>query len=259
MLEVINLAQWEWFRLRRRAGFLVLAVLALLIPVLVLAAGVYVNRNFEEFLQEVGYFELTSQGLLVITPVLAITLAALAHAVDLQGGNCRTLAARGASRVHILAAKGLTAGLVLLAYHLIAYALAALPALALAPHFEGWDTGIADTATAFLMSLLYLSLGIALSHWWQSTALTVGVGIALIAFEAIAYPIAEFVGDSMDWPLAEFTAWTIRGVGQGLQGNNDTMTMARVWYIPIVAGYAAFLITITLGLFQKFDLRSGGE
>ena len=255
--EIVNLAQWEWFRLRRRVGFLILAILLLLIPVAVLAGVVF--QNLKELVPglEVAYFEPVAGALSAVTPVLAVILAALVFAVDLQGGNCRTLAARGAARMNILAAKALTAALVLLAYHLIAYMLAGLPALVFAPHFEGWDTGATNTATAFLNSLLYLSLGIVLSHWWQSTALTVGVGIALIAIEAIAYPIAGLVGETLGWPLSDITAWTIRGVAQGLQG--DSEVIARAWYIPIVAGYAAVLLALALTLFQKFDLRPGGE
>ena len=255
--EIVNLAQWEWFRLRRRVGFLILAILILLIPVAVLAGVAF--QNLKELVPglEVAYFEPAVGTLSAVTPVLAVILAALVFAVDLQGGNCRTLAARGASRINILAAKALTAALVLLAYHLIAYAMAGLFALALPPNFDGWDTGIANTAAAFLNSLLYLSLGIVLSHWWQSTALTVGVGIALIAVEAIAYPIAGFLGEALGWPLSDITAWTIRGVAQGLQGDSDSI--ARAWYVPIVAGYAAALTAIALALFQKFDLRPGGE
>ena len=135
--------------------------------------------------------------------------------------------------------------------------MAGLPALVWEPRFEGWDTGIANAGAAYLNSLLYLALGIALSHWRQSTAFTIGIGIGLIALEAIAYPLAGLLGELLDWPLAELTAWSIRGVAQGLQGQSESI--ARAWYIPIVAGYAAILAGAALTLFRKFDLRPGGD
>ena len=267
ILNIVNLARWEWFRLRRRTAFPVLYGLALLVPVAVLVVGVILNSLKLDFLGptngldggylEVGYFSLIVGSLGTVAPMLAVALAALLHAGDLQGGHCRTLAARGAPRSSILFAKLLTAALLLLAYHLLAYAMAGLTALAFPPNFDGWAAGLVDTATAFQNSLLYLALGVALSHWRQSTAFTVGVGIALIAFEATAYPIAGLIGDALQWPLAEVTAWTLRGVAQGLQGNNEVID--RAWYIPIVAGYAAALTAAALALFRKYDLRSGGE
>ena len=257
ILEIVNLAKWEWFRLRRRTDFLVLGLLYLLIPVLTLAVIVWLNHSQIPAGLPPTYYAGATFVLSALTPALAIVLAAIIHAAELQGGNCRTLAARGAARMNILAAKALTAALILLAYHLTAYALAVLPALVWEPHFEGWAAGVTDTAAAYLNSLLYLALGIALSHWRQSTAFTIGVGIALIALEAIAYPIAGFAEQITDWPLSDIAAWTIRGVAQGLRGDSDSI--ARAWYIPIVAGYAAVLLALALTLFQKFDLRPGGE
>ncbi len=259
MPALLNLARWEWFRLRKRAAFPALFGLALLVPVVILGIGVILNSGFLTPLEEleVSYFAMMVGSLGAVTPALAVALAALLHAGELQGGHCRILAARGLPRSNILFAKLLTAALLLLAYHLLAYAMACLPALALAPHFDGWDAGLIDTATAFQNALLYLALGLALSHWRQSTAFTVGVGIALIAFEAAAYPIAGPLGEALQWPLRDITDWTIRGVVRGLQGNSELI--ARPWYIPIVAGYIVALTAIALAMFQKFDLRSGGE
>ncbi len=257
MLEIINLAKWEWFRLRKQTDCPVLGILCLLIPVLVLAVSAWLNQSQLIMDLSINYFEAVTTVMSAITPALAIVLAAIVHAADLQGGNCRTLAARGNLRSSILAAKALTVALVLLAYHLIAYLMAGLPALVWEPRFEGWDTGIANAGAAYLNSLLYLALGIALSHWRQSTAFTIGIGIGLIALEAIAYPLAGLLGELLDWPLAELTAWSIRGVAQGLQGQSESI--ARAWYIPIVAGYAAILAGAALTLFRKFDLRPGGD
>ena len=43
VLDIVNLVRWEWFRLRRRAGFLVLAVLTLLVPGLLMVVAVVQN------------------------------------------------------------------------------------------------------------------------------------------------------------------------------------------------------------------------
>ena len=257
LLETLQLARWEWFRLRRRVSFLILAALALAVPVFSLFVALVQNRR--QFVPgvELGYFETAAGGVSAVAPALAIILAALAHAVDLQGGNSRTLAAWGAPRAGILAAKGLTAALLLLAYYLIALALAGLCALALAPHFEGWADGLTNAAAGFLIALLYLSLGIFLAHWGQSTAFTVGVGIALLALEAIVYPIVGIIGEVAGWPVSEITAWSIKGVADGLRGESPYLD--RVWYIPIVAAYAAVLTAAALALFRRFDLRPGGD
>ncbi len=257
MPGMLTLVRGEWFRLRRRVGFWPLAAIAILVALLPLAIAVGQNRWAVFQNQEWGYFEAVPIGLMIFTPILTIVLAALVFATDLQNGNCRTLAARGAHRGSLLAAKALAAALVLLAYHLAAFLLAAVPALVSAPHFAGWDDGLTDIAASLLNGLLYLALGILLSHWRESTAFTVGVGIFIIAFEMIFYPLAGLIGQGLGWPLAEVTAWTLWGISNGLQGSSDTL--ARPWFIPIAAGYIALLTAAAAGLFLRADLRAGGE
>ena len=257
MLGLLHLARWEWFRLRQRGGFVTLASLALLLAALLLAVAV--AQNLWDWIPgaELTYFRMAGGGLSAVTPFLAILLAVLVYAVDLQGGNCRTLAARGAHRGVILAGKALVSLIVLLAYHLATFLLACLPALLLEPGFSGWDEGLVGGAASLLNGLLYLALGILLCHWRESTAFAVGVGIAFIVFESVGYPIAGAIGQTADWPLAEITAWTLWGVANGLQGDNEAL--ARPWYIPIVTGYAAVLVAAALARFLRADLRAGGE
>ena len=257
MAELVNLVRWEWFRLSRRVGFRVLAGLSLLVLLMALgalaglyAAGVQLEVAF-------GYFDLLPYALGGTTPLLAMALAALLNAGALQGGHFRTLTARGTARGMVLAAKLLTGGLLLLAYHLIGVLLAGIFALALPPGFEGWRDGMIDSAASFENSLLYLAVGALLAHWRQSTAVTVGVGITLVVFESIAYPVAGQLGVLLDWPVNEVAAWTVWGVTRGLQGNGEGI--ARVWYVGIVAAYAGVLMGVAYARLRRSDLRDGGE
>ena len=255
LLEILNLTRWEWFRLSRRAGALVLFALTLLLAASVMVLAVAQNLGAFPFPGEPGYFAVAAVALSVLSPFLAVLLAAQVHALDLQGGNCRTLAARGAARPVILAAKALTCALALLAFHLILLLLAALLSAFFPPHVQDLRAGLADIGASCLISLLYLSLGIALAHWRQSTAFTVGVGISLIFFEAVAYPIANGIGDLVDWPVSQVTAWTLWGVANGLQGDGDLLT--RPWFISIIAAYTSALLTLALLTFQNQDLPPG--
>ena len=254
MLANLHLAHWEWFRLRRRTGFLVLAALALLIPTALMVFAVVQNVWAVVLDVELGYSYLTAAGLSTVTPWLAIILASQLFAVDLQAGNSRTLVGRGAHRGIIPLAKATVAGLILLTFHLLAYAAAVFPALLFQPHFEGWANALADAGTSLLNGLLYLSLGIALSHWRASAAFTIGVGIAVIVVESFAYPIAGVIGEQIDWPISEIAAWTIWGVTRGLQG--EAHEIARPWFAPIVAAYAAALVALSVALFMRTDLKT---
>ena len=257
MAAVVRLAGWEWFRLRKRADFLTLAIIALVIAALSLAATAAQNVGWTPIPAEFQYPSVAAGVAGFITPLLAIILAALIHAGDLQHGNCRTLAGRGAPRAVILASKALAAAALLLAFHLCLGLMALIPSAFLTPHFAGWPAGLPNLGVSLLNSLLYHALGMALAYWRQSTAFTVGVGLAFIFFEAVAYPIAGQVGLLLDWPVSEVTAWTIRGVAGGLRGDSELLSGA--WFIPIVASYAAALAALSLLAFRKFDLRAGGD
>ena len=204
-----------------------------------------------------GYFQAAAGSLSAVAPLLAIVLAAFIHAADLQNGACRMLTARGDSRDSVLAAKALLGIILLLAFHLTVLALAAVIALVLEPHFKGWRTGLEAGAASLVASLLYLSLGILLAHWRQSSAFTVGVGLAVVFAENIFYPIANGLGEFLRWPVDAVTAWTLWGITQGLQG--DIEFLGPVWYLPIALGYIAVLTGLSLLAFRKLDLKAGGE
>lgn len=257
MTSIITLAQWEWFRFRRRASALVLLALAASIVLAALSVAAAFNQGWITFVGEVAYFPVAAGAVVAIAPFLAIVLAAFIYAMDLQGGSCRTLAARGVGRLAILGSKALACGVLLVALHLFALASATLLALVSTPNFLEWRDGMESLGVSLLNSFLYLSFGMALAHWRQSVAFTVGIGIGLIFFEAIFYRLAVGLGQVLGWPIQEFTAWTLWGVTLGLQGESHLFGAA--WYIPIVAAYSCVLAALAALAFSKSDLKAGGD
>ena len=257
LAEAVRLVVWEWFRLRRRVDFIVIVGVSLAIPVLALGFTGFQHSDRMTTLFDAGFLQVAGGALSVISPLLAIILAGLVHAADLQNGNVRTLVARGTPRSIILVSKALTTATVLAGLHLaVCLAAFAFSAL-LTPHLSGWEEGLKGIGSSYVNSLLYLALGMALAHWRQSTAFTLGIGISFIFLESIAYPIAISAGEFFGWPVDDVTRWTIWGVTRGLGG--ESQLMEGVWFIPIVIGYMAVLVGLALSAFTRFDLRSGGE
>lgn len=257
MRFILRLARWEWFRLHHRIPFLVLVGLAFVIPLLSLVFRAVQQAGWLPYFGDSGYFEAAAGSLAVVSPILAIVLSTFTHATDLQNGACRTLTGRGASRESVIAAKSLVAAALLLGFHLIVLAAAVPFAFTLGPHFAGWQEGSGAVFTSWLASLLYLALGIVLSHWRQSGSFTIGVGISIVFVESIFYPLANTLGALQNWPVAEGTAWTLWGINQGLQGDNGILSTA--WYFPIALGYIAALTALGALAFRRFDLRAGSE
>ena len=257
MSRLISLARWELFRQIRKSGFLVLYALAMALAILVFSFGVMQSLEVIPFPLTSGYLRLASGVLWAVSPFLAIVTVAFVHAADLQGGYCRTLAARGVARDVILVSKALLTSVLMFSFHLAVLALALLLTVAFSSTWDGSGTSLASIGASFLNSLLYGAFAMALAHWRQSVAFTVGVGIAFIFLEAIAYPLAGGLGDLLGWPVSSFTSWTLWGIAQGLQG--EIALLGRAWYIPIAAGYASALVGLSLLAFRKFDLRAGGD
>jgi len=257
MLAILRLARWEWLRLHHRGPFVVLAGLAIAIPLLTLAVRAMQLAGWLPLLGGSGYFGAAAGSLLFLSPILAIVLSSFTHASDLQNGACRTLTARGISRESVIAAKSLVAAALLLGFHLLVLAATAIFAGASGLNFAGWQDGTVSVFASWMVSLLYLALGIALSHWRQSGSFTVGVGISIVFAEAIFYPLANALGGLQNWPVAEATAWTLWGIAQGLQGDSGILSAA--WSVPISVGYIAVLATLGVAAFRRFDLRAGGE
>ncbi len=255
MVYLLTFTRWEWFRLRKRAGALALFSLAALLALAVLGFAVVLNRSEFFFSEAIGYFPVAAGTLSVIAPLLAIILAAFVHGMDLQGGSVRTLVARGNPRLVVLGSKALACALVLLAFHLLVALAAALLSVVPTVNLLDWRDGLTGMGASLLNSFLYLSLGMALAHWRQSVAFTIGAGIALIFAEALFYPLAEELAGLLDWPVRDFTAWTLSGVSSGLRGGS--FLFGAVWYIPIVLAYTLVLAGLAALCFEKFDLKGG--
>ncbi|MDE2843142.1 MAG: ABC transporter permease subunit [Chloroflexota bacterium] len=257
MQPILRLTRWEWFRMHHRAPFLVLAGMALAIPLFSLVVVAMQLAGWLTPLGSSGYFGAAAGSLSFLSPILAIVLSSYTHAWDLQNGTCRTLTARGASRESVIAAKSLAGAALLLGYHLLVLAAAVIFAGASGPHFAGWQDGTVSVLASWMVSLLYLALGIALSHWRQSASFTLGVGLSIVFAEAIFYPLANALGALENWPVAEATAWTLWGIAQGLRG--DSSILSAAWSVPVSIGYIAALAILAVAAFRKFDLQAGGE
>ena len=257
MTDALRLARWEWFRLHRSKPFVALLALSFLVPLLVLSVRIAQELGWIVPFIGSGYLELAAGSASIVSPLLAVVLASFTHASDLQNGNVRTLASHGAPREVVLAAKTLLAAALLLGFHLVLMVIAMAVSAFFPPHFEAWQDGLQAISVSFLGALLYLSLGIALAHWRQSGAFTVGVGLAIVFAESILFPIANGLGELVEWPIREVTAWTLWGIAQGLQGDNELL--GEAWYVPIAAGYMCFLIGLSVLAFRKSDLRAGNE
>ena len=125
MQPILRLTRWEWFRMHHRAPFLVLAGMALAIPLFSLVVVAMQLAGWLTPLGSSGYFGAAAGSLSFLSPILAIVLSSYTHAGDLQNGTCRTLTARGASRESVIAAKSLAGAALLLGYHLLVLAAAA--------------------------------------------------------------------------------------------------------------------------------------
>ena len=200
-----------------------------------------------------------------VAPLIAIVLAAFVlRGMDLQGRKLPYPGLAGnPPKLSMLVSKTLTCSLCCFVAYItwsrLGMAFSPGPAL-VSPNFADWHGRVGNRKCrriAYLSSFLYLSLGMALAHWRQSVAFTVGIGIGLIFFEAVFYPLALVLGQLQDWPVQELTAWTLQGVVLGLQGESDLFGAA--WYIPIVAAYTCGLAFLAALAFTKFDLKAGGE
>lgn len=257
MRQLTWLVRWEFFRQTRKTGFLVLYGLAMLLAVLTFSFGVLQSLEIIPFPLTSGYFPLASGVLWAVSPVVSIVTVAFVHAADLQGGNCRTLTARGINRDAIIVSKALLTLLMMFSFHLSVATLALLLTVAFSSDWDGSGGGLASIGTSFLNSLLYVAFAMVLSHWRQSVAFTVGVGIAVTFLEAIAYPLAGVLGDLLGWPLSSVTSWTLWGISQGLQG--DSGFLDRGWFIPLATGYTGALVGLSLLMFRNLDLRGGSD
>ena len=270
--DLANLLRWEWFRLRRRVGFWVILGLVGLVVIGVLAVMTVLQRAapLGMALPSYGFPLFVFEALSRMGPFLAVILAAMTFGGDYAWGTLRPLVARGHPRWLAALAKLLLVSIVLGVVWIVAWTLAALVGLALgesaavfdtvlttipgAP--DGWGPTAGKFFSAWPAAIAYLGLGAVLCAAGRSTAFGVGVGIAVIIVEAIAYPLANTIAQlAGDVSTSEYTRWTLHGVTGGFMGRDDDW---GVWpFAPAIAAYVVGLWALTLAILTRRDLDSG--
>ena len=196
-----NTIRWEWFRLRRRTEFWVIMGLLAFAVVGTLAVSAGVLRLIQSGVAIPAYgfplvvFELLSR----LGPFLGIVLASLVFGSDHGWGTFRPLFARGQPRWQVVTAKLMLAAAIMAAAWITAWVLAALVGLVAADpptnavevmprDADGWAESTGQFASAWPVAIAYLLLGSLLCAVGRSTAFGLGVGIAVLIVESIAYP-----------------------------------------------------------------------
>lgn len=264
-----NTIRWEWFRLRQRTEFwVILSLLAVaVVGTLAVSAGVLrlIQSGFS--MPPYGYPLLVFELLSRLGPFLGIVLAGMVLGSDYGWGTFRPLFARGQSRWHVLAAKITLAASVLalvwIASWLVAAAVGLVAAgppteeLEIAPGGSGgWVVSAGRLVSAWPATMVYLLLGALLCAVGRSTAFALGVGIAVLIVESIAYPAAGLVSELvLDVNLGDYTRWTLWGVTRGLMGRDDDI---GAWmFLPAVLAYATAFAAMAVVITQRRDVNSG--
>ena len=264
-----NTIRWEWFRLRRRTEFWVILGLLAVAVVGILAVSAGVLRLVESVVSipPYGYPLLVFELLSRLGPFLGIVLAGMVLGSDYGWGTFRPLFARGQRRWHVLIAKIALAALVLALVWIASWVVAAAVGLVaagsptdgleIAPGGSGgWVESAGRFVSAWPVTIVYLLLGALLCAVGRSTAFGLGVGIAVLIVESIAYPAAGLVSElALDVNLGDYTRWTLWGVTRGLMGRDDDL---GAWvFLPAVVAYATVFAALAVVITERRDVSSG--
>lgn len=264
-----NAIRWEWFRLRRRTEFwMILGLLVVaVVGTLVVSAGVLRLIQSSFSLPPYGYPLLVFELLSRLGPFLGIVLASMVIGSDYGWGTFRPLFARGQHRWHVLTAKIALAVLVLALVWIVSWLLAtAVGTVAAGPPTDGreispggsgsWVESAGRFVSAWPVAIVYLLLGALLCAVGRSTAFGLGVGIAVLIVEPIAYPAAGAISRlALEVNLSDYTRWTLWGVTRGLMGRDDDL---GAWvFLPAVLAYATAFTTLAVVITQRRDVNSG--
>ena len=266
---VSNAVRWEWFRLRRRTEFwVILGLLALaVLGTLVVSVGVLRLIQSDLFIPPYGYPLLVFELLSRLGPFLGIVLSGMILGSDYGWGTFRPLFARGQFRWQVVTAKLVLATLILAVVWTASWALAAVvgllaagtptDGLEIAPGGSGsWVESTGRFASAWPVAIAYLLLGALLCAVGRSSAFGLGVGIAVLIVESIAYPAAGLVSElALDVNLGDYTRWTLWGVTRGLMGRDDAL---GAWvFLPAVVAYATVFAALAVLITERRDVSSG--
>ena len=110
--------------------------------------------------------------------------------------------------------------------------------------------------SAWPVAMAYLMLATLLCAVGRSTAFGLGVGIAVLIVESIAYPAADAVFQlALDVNLGDYTRWTLWGVTRGLMGRDDDL---GAWvFLPAVLAYASAFAALAVVITERRDVNSG--
>ena len=266
---VANAVRWEWFRLRRRTEFwVILGLLALaVLGTLGVSAGVLQLIQSDFSIPAYGYPLLVFELLSRLGPFLGIVLAGMILGSDYGWGAFRPLFARGQFRWQVVTAKLVLAALILAVVWIASWALAAVVGLLAAssptngleivPGASGsWIDSMGRFASAWPVAMTYLLLGALLCAVGRSTAFGLGVGIAVLIVESIAYPAAGAISQlALEVNLGDYTRWTLWGVTRGLMGRDDDL---GAWvFLPAVLAYATAFAALAVVITERRDVSSG--
>lgn len=270
---IANALRWEWYRLRRRAAFWVIIGLVAAGAAIQLAAQTLLARleAFPAAPYDYPGWLMTVAG--ETMPLIALALSAMAFGGDVGGGTMRALVARGMPRWHAGLGKLLTISAALTALLAAIWILAALFGLLAAPWANpaaaanpalaeiaagGWGDSAAALLRAAAVIIAYIGLGSALATAGRSAAFGIGVGIAIIIAESVAYPLAGGIAHAVwGFDLGDYTRWTLGGAASALTRG---AAGANPWALAAVTlAYAALCWTLTLALLTRRDLGSGGH
>lgn len=265
-----NAIRWEWFRLRRRTEFwVIMGLLAFaVVGTLGVSAGVLRLIQSGFAIPAYGFPLVMFEFLSRFGPFLGIVLAGMVFGSEHGWGTFRPLFARGQPRWQVVTAKLSLAAAILAAAWITAWVLAALVGLVAADpptngavevmpwDADGWAESTGRFASAWPVAIAYLFLGALLCAVGRSTAFGLGVGIAVLIVESIAYPAAGAISQlALDVDLNEYTRWTLWGVTRGLMGRDDEL---GPWvFLPAVLAYATVFTALAMLITQRRDVSSG--
>lgn len=267
---VLNALRWEWFRLRRRVGVVVIFGLLLAGAVVQLAAQTWLARieAFAAAAYDYPTWLMASGGNVGI--FAAVMLAGIVFGGDFAAGAWRTLTARGTARWQAALAKLLLLALTLTALLTAIWILGAIVGLLAAPGelpdnpglpaigtANSWTLAVGSLGAAGLTLLAYVGLGSVLTVATRSAAFGIAVGIAIILAETIIYTVAGAIaGLAWDVDLSAYTRWTLSGAtGALFRGDDD---LSRWVFVAPVLAYAALCWGLTLAALERRDLPGGG-
>ena len=252
--DVLRLARYEWFRMRRRPAFIVLCILAglaVLIPAIVTATVLNLdffsdaNGGEVESIRDALSFSFTPFN------AVAMCIGALIFGADFGAGGYRALYARGAYRVAVPLSKIVFIFVALAVLIVIGWLLALVVSNVATLTSDGSAYACSDCVESIALSARALPgvafwslLGGGLAHWGRSTTLGVGVGFGYYFLSGIVKP-ALSVGFTLKWDidLGPFLHWLPENL-VGAFFNADS-TYIEYW----VSGLGALAYCVAIGAF----------